>query len=219
MDPKENLENTKEIKNLDELRKSAIDTLELTQELLEELDENMESATSSFEKQIDNLEKEQNMEPSKDEPKKDNPEKKQKSWQQKFKAFKEKWNQLSKGKKIGILLAIFIIIVLIVLAIIFLLPKKQESTLPKEPDVIVKENNYRYENGTLIFLDKNEQEIGKYECQNKDQEKCYVAWNSKEDDFDEPKKFYEDGEKIVNRTHFILDQYAFVYDNEEKKMG
>ena len=219
MDPKENLENTKEIKNLDELRKSAIDTLELTQELLEELDENMESATSSFEKQIDNLEKEQNMEPSKDEPKKDNPEKKQKSWQQKFKAFKEKWNQLSKGKKIGILLAIFIIIVLIVLAIIFLLPKKQESTLPKEPDVIVKENNYRYENGTLIFLDKNKQEIGKYECQNKDQEKCYVAWNSKEDDFDEPKKFYEDGEKIVNRTHFILDQYAFVYDNEEKENG
>ena len=32
-----------------------------------------------------------------------------------------------------------------------------------------------YENGKLVFLDKNEKEIGVYECTDKDTEKCYVA--------------------------------------------
>ncbi|MCI8575036.1 MAG: hypothetical protein HFI09_01045, partial [Bacilli bacterium] len=220
MDPLENLENTKEIKNLDELRKSAIDTLELTQEILEELDENLETANEEFENLINNptLEntEEQEKEDKLDEVPKEQPKK---GWKEKWRVLKEKWQKLSKPKKAGIIIALLLLIALIITAIVLLLSKKQEDAPNKEPDIIVKENNYRYENGTLIFLDKNEKEIGKYECQNKDQEKCYVAWNHTEDDFDEPKMVYEDGSSVNIRTHFLLNQYAFVYDNEEKEDG
>lgn len=220
MDPKENLENTKEIKNLDELRKSAIDTLELTQEILEELDENMEFANTEFETKVElQDENVESLTIDKEEKENHPTSLTKKTWKEKFKTLKEKWSNLSKPKKIGIIIASMVIIALIILAIVFLLPKKQESSLSKEPDVIIKENNYRYENGTLIFLDKNEKEIGKYECKNKEKEKCYVAWNAKEDDFDEPKQVDEEGEKIVSRTHFLLNQYAFVYDNEESDNG
>lgn len=203
----ENMENTKEIKNLSQLRNDTIDSLEVTEEILEELDENMVNSTEEFESIVENKEEKKEEEPKK------------KGLKEKIQNLKKKWNQLSKKKKIGITISILILTALITIAIIVLLPKKQENDTTKEPDVILKENNYRYENGMLIFLDKNEQEIGKYECQNKDQEKCYVAKNSIEDSFDEPKKIYENEELVTTWTNFILDQYAFIYDNEEEENG
>ncbi len=203
----ENMENTKEIKNLSQLRNDTIDSLEVTEEILEELDENMVNSTEEFESIVENQEE------------KKEEEQKKKGLKEKIQSLKKKWNQLSKKKKIGITITILILIALITIVIIVLLPKKKENDTTKEPDVILKENNYRYENGMLIFLDKNEQEIGKYECQNKDQEKCYVAKNSIEDSFDEPKKIYENEELVTTWTNFILDQYAFIYDNEEVENG
>lgn len=220
MENQENNENTKEIKNLDELRNAAIDTLELTEDLLSEFDENLDDSTEAFEVIAEEKKEEiENLEETEPDTPKAKEQKKKKTFKEKMASLKEKWQKMSTPKKAGIIFAIVAVIVLIIFGIILLLPKEKEDTTPKVPDVILKENNYRYENGILVFLDKNEKEIGRYECQNKDQELCYVAWNNEEDNFDEPKTVYENGEKIEERTGFFLDQYAFVYDNEEKDNG
>lgn len=213
----DNLENTKEIENLDELRQKAIENLELTNEtLLPEAEEAMDE----IEQLEDNLlgedmkEEERKAEDSFPEP-----SKKKKSFRERFSKLKQNWQNLSKGKKIGFIIAILLLLILLVVGIVLLVMKKPEEEIPKIPDVILKENNYRYENGTLIFLDKDEKEIGTYQCQHEDQELCYVAYNNHEDVFDEPKQIYENEKEILKRSNFVLNQYAFIYDNDTKEDG
>jgi hypothetical protein len=61
--------------------------------------------------------------------------------------------------------------------VIFLLKNdKPEEEQEKEPVVIVEKDNYRFENGSLILLDNEDNEIGKYECKNKEQDKLSFNW-------------------------------------------
>ena len=138
-----------------------------------------------------------------------------------FFKIKKWWRTLSKKKKI-FLIIINLILLIIVGLIIFLVIKKNKSEIVKEikkEDVILVQENYRYENGNLIFLNNKNEEIGMYECVNKDETKCFVAHYSAEDEFDIEKETLEDGSPILKRTPIINNNYVFVNDtksNEEQ---
>lgn len=57
-----------------------------------------------------------------------------------------------------------------------LIKKDKKVDDNKEKPVIDEKDNYIYNNGTLKFLDKDDKTIGDYECENKDENKCYVAY-------------------------------------------
>ena len=218
MDEKDNV-NTKEVPDLNALSRSALENLEPTlddnqieKKDLEDFDAEMEDANLVFKTEVE----------TKEEIKKEEPK------DSIFKALGKKWNQLPKKNKIFIILGILLFIILIVVGILLLIPKKVEEEEPKLPDIILSAENYRYENGTLIFLEGDE-ELGTYECENKDQDNCKVA-SLEKDNFDEPIKLDEDGKEIVfsspiykNRYVFIVDRKSesnkeiFLYDMKEKK--
>lgn len=206
-------ENTKEIKELNELKENECDTLEM--DILEELDENLEISEEKFENRMEVME-ELKLEESQE----DLSKKTKKSWKDKISTFKEKWAALPKKKKIILTIISLVVLFLMITGIVlFILHFNKAEKSSSVPDVILEEENYRYQNGTLILLDKKGNEIGKYECNNKNQETCYVAFYNDEDNFDEPKMQYEDGSKIKNRSKFFLEQYAWIYDNPEKEEG
>lgn len=133
-----------------------------------------------------------------------------------------KWSKLSKKQKIIIIVSIVLVIIIIVVVLlwIFVFNKKDNETKrPEEPIVIVEKDNYRYEDGWLIFLDSEDNELGEYECTNKDEELCYVAYYSNEDDFDVNKQVYENGVPIDFRSDILLDNYVFIYDNTTREDG
>lgn len=135
------------------------------------------------------------------------------------------WKHLDKSKKIlyGIIggLVLLLVILLIVALVILLGGKKKE----KEPDVPqVEENvveqapeilsNYYYKDGVLHFVDADEEELGEYECTNKDEKLCYVAFNNYRDTFDVPKLVDEKDEEIKQVLPIYEDKYVFVFDNK-----
>lgn len=136
-----------------------------------------------------------------------------------------KWSMLSKKTKTIIIVCSILVVLLIVGIILFLFVfKKDEEVKPEEPKndepiVIVEKENYRYEDGKLIFLDKSKNELGSYECENKDEELCYIAYYSDEDDFDTAKYVYEDGSSIESRSDIILNNYVLIYDSKNKENG
>ena len=133
-----------------------------------------------------------------------------------------KWSKLSKKQKIIIIVCIILVVIIIVAVLLwfFVFNKdKEEPTRPEEPIVIVEKDNYRYEDGWLVFLDSEDNELGEYECTNKDEELCYVAYYSNEDDFDVNKQVYENGVPIDFRSDILLDNYVFVYDNTTREDG
>ena len=90
-------------------------------------------------------------------------------------------------------------------------PKKAES-------IIVKKDNYRYENGKLVLID-NEKEIGTYNCKNKDTKLCFIAnYSNNEDNFLIPTMYYENNEAVVDASDFINKQYAFIVDGKDNKI-
>ncbi len=148
--------------------------------------------------------------------------KKKKKKEKRPNKLKEKWNSLSKKKKIIIIVCGIVILLLIVgLLLYFLVFKKsdEESGRSEDPLVIVEKDNYRYEDGWLVFLDENGDELGEYECSNKNEELCYVAYYSNEDDFDTNKYVYESGIAIDFRSDILLENYVFIYDNTTKEDG
>lgn len=128
-----------------------------------------------------------------------------------------KWSQLTKKQKtIIIMFGVIILLIIVGVLLWFLVFKKddkEENKKPEEPVVIVEKDNYRYEDGWLVFLGENDEELGQYECSNKDEELCYVAYYSNEDEFDVSKNVYENGIPVDFRSDIILDNYVFVYDN------
>lgn len=219
MDYQNNLEDTKEIENLQVLKKNEeIDTLDL--DVLEEMDESIDEANAIFDNTVADLEDpkiEEEQEKNEDEEKKE--KRKKKTLKEKLTELKQKWNALPKKKRIIILVVSAIVLILMVVGIVFLVTRKKDDNIPVTDDVIVDLDNYRYQNGKLIFLDENKNEIGEYTCQNEDQELCYVAFESDEDAFDIPKYVYENDEVIQKRSSIYLNQYAFIYDNKDKKNG
>ena len=201
-----NNEDTKELDNLKEIMdnptKPALD-IEKVEEVKEEL-----NAVEETIKGIDKLS---------DEVKdiKEKPVKKKKD--KKNSKLKEKWNKLSKKQKILTIVLGTIILILIIVLIVVLAtktkPKKTET--PKKKDIIILKDNYRYENGTLVFLDKNDKDIGKYECKNQDVELCYVAFLDNEEYINQVKNIDKEGNIVLQRSPIIDNNYVLVYDNEK----
>lgn len=162
-----------------------------------EIDENDEISNTQYD-----------LQEIKDEPKKQNKKK------------PSKWSKLNKKTKIIIITGIVLVLLIIVILLYFLIFKKSDDNKkPDEPVVVVEKDNYRYEDGLLVFIDENKEELGSYECKNKNENLCYVAYFSNEDDFDTFKKVYENGLPVDIRSDIINDRYVFVYDDETKEDG
>ncbi|MBE6156781.1 MAG: hypothetical protein E7161_03450 [Firmicutes bacterium] len=130
-------------------------------------------------------------------------------------SLKEKWDDLSKVAKTGIIIGIIVVVLLIIAVCIYFIIFKNEKgpEVPTEEPVILEKDNYRYENGKLIFLDKNEREIGTYECIDKDAEKCYVAkLDFSSDEFDRVTSIKKTGEEIEKNSQIYIDNFVFIYD-------
>lgn len=133
----------------------------------------------------------------------------------KRRSLKEIINNLSKKKRITIIVISIVILLLIIGLVLFFLLKSDKEEKPEEPTIVIEKDNYRYENGTLIFLNKNEKEIGRYECTNKDVDKCYVTKiDLSNDTFDVIKSVYENGEEIIKTSKIYNDKYVFVTDGD-----
>ena len=132
------------------------------------------------------------------------------------KSLKEKWGNLSKKKKVIIIISIILLLLIIVGLILFLVLRnpKEDSVKPEEPEVIVEKDNYIYKDGTLVFLNDDEEEIGTYECTNKSEDLCYVSMYSMEDTFDGEKNVYQDESLIERPSAIYQNNYVFIYDNE-----
>ena len=132
-----------------------------------------------------------------------------------------KWSSLSKKAKIIIIVSIVLVVLIIAFVLIyfFVLKKDDNKDNYKEPTVVIEKDNYKYEDGKLIFIDSNKNELGSYECTNKNENLCYVAYFSNEDNFDENKKVYESGLPVNIRTDILKNQYVFIYDDETKEKG
>lgn len=150
---------------------------------------------------------------SSEEPMTETPKKKKKNI---FKMIKNKWNALSKKGKIIVLSAAIILLVIVAILLAVALKKDDENNKPNEETVVLEADNYRYENGKLFFLDSSGEDIGSYECKNKDEKLCYVAYSSDEDKFDVSKNVYEDETPVLERMRIINDDYVFIYDNEKE---
>ena len=212
MDKKENyseenneqeLETTKEVITLKDLSLEAIENLEeepVEEEVpIEELDENMDQADLVFKTEVE----------TKEEVKKELAKEKKENI---FKKLQKKWQSLSKKQKI-IAIVIAVVVVILLTAGIFFLVTSGKSPLDTTPDVILEGDNYRYENGTLIFLD-GESEIGRYECEHKDEKLCEVAYLTDDDEFDKTKMVDENGNDLVLRSQIYHNRYVFVTDRE-----
>lgn len=127
------------------------------------------------------------------------------------------WKKRNKKQRILIIAGIFLFIIIMIVGIIFLLRtlKKEEPVL-KPVEVIVQEENYRYENGVLVFLNTNKEEIGRYTCENQNEELCFVSYYSNEDNFDVEKKVYENNSPVLTRSTIMEDTYVFINDNPRK---
>ncbi len=133
------------------------------------------------------------------------------------KSLKEKWNDLEKNKKITIIVVGVVILLIIMGLLLYFLVFKKDGNKPEEPveQVVLENDNYRYENGYLVFLDKNNREIGKYECENKNSNDCMVAKRDlTEDEFERVLTVNENGKEIERNTPIFDDNYAFVQDGK-----
>lgn len=131
-------------------------------------------------------------------------------------------SKLSKKQKIiiGCVAAAIVLIVAIVLLWIFVFNDDEKEPVIKDPEVIVEKENYRYEDGTLVFLDDDDKEIGEYTCENKDEEKCFVPnYNKDDDDFDVTTKIYADYTKVTSVVKIMANKFVFVYDNSDPDEG
>lgn len=140
------------------------------------------------------------------------------------KSLKAKWQNLSKKKKIIFIgSSIIILIILIVIIVILCLPKEEKEPEKKEPDktpsVIVEKENYIYKDGNLSFIDEDNNEIGTYECKNKQENLCYVENYNSNSNLDSSKMVYEDGSSIPIRSKIYNNKYVFIYDNAQETDG
>ena len=133
-----------------------------------------------------------------------------------------KWSMLPKKTRIIIIISIVLVLLIIIGVLLYFFvfrDRTPEEKRPEDPVVIVEKDNYRYEDGFLVILDEDKNELGTYECSNKNEELCYVAYYSNEDDFDTNKRVYENGVPVDIRSDIFNDLYVFIYDNTTKEDG
>ena len=139
----------------------------------------------------------------------------------KFKAFKNWFGNLSKKNKILVILIPIIILLLVLGIILVIVLSKDEEEIkeekPQEEEVVVVKDNYIYKDGILSLLNSNGDEIGTYECKNKEEKLCYVAYYSNEDSFDTEKYLYEDNSEVLIRSSIFNDNYVFIFDNKSEE--
>ena len=135
----------------------------------------------------------------------------------------QKWKKISKKKKIIIVVSIVVLIVLLITLLIFLLNKGNKKVVPKtknkEEEKVTILDNYYYKKGKLHILSNKQDELGTYECKNKDEEKCYVAINTYRDSLDVPRVLDSEGNDKKERMPIYNDEYVFIYDNESSTGG
>lgn len=133
----------------------------------------------------------------------------------------KKIKNLPKGKKILAfsILGVMILLVAALLVYTFVFKKDKKVIVPEQESIVVVKDNYKYVDGVLSFLNDAEEVIGTYECLNKDTEKCYVAYELQDDNFDESKQTYEDGSLVKVRSKIYFNEYAFIYDNDLETEG
>lgn len=127
-----------------------------------------------------------------------------------FNRLKENWLELSKKQK-TIIIIVAVLVLLAIISIILYIILNKDNNSDNKKQVIVATDNYRYEDGVLYFV-VNNKDIGSYECQNKDKNLCYVAYETNDDEFDET--IYTDQEPL--RSKIIKNKYVFIYDNPKK---
>ena len=199
------LETTKEVITLHDLSLEALNNLEekdeeVTEEAdVEDLDENMEKADLVFKTEVE----------TKEEVKEELAKEKKENI---FKKLAKKWKSLDKKKKI-IVICVAVVLVLLIAVGIFFLVSGNDGPLDDTPDVILESDNYRYENGTLIFLD-GDSEIGRYECEHKDETLCEVSYLTNDDAFDQTRMVDENGNDLTLRSQIYHNRYVFVTDRE-----
>ena len=189
---------------------------------VDEIDQNKEqnvirekNEVVDFTHPVDVLSDVEEKEFKKDNKDKKTPKKKKKRQLKLVKKFKEWWQGLSKIKKTITILATILVLLLIIIGILFLTKKDNNKDKSNTPDVIVKSDYYRYENGTLVFLGAEDKELCKYKCKNKDEKKCYIAFQSNEDEFSGDIYLDDKGNKIDIRAKIINDNYVFIVDNKK----
>ena len=128
------------------------------------------------------------------------------------------WKKRTKKQRILIISGIVLFFILVIVGIVFLIRTlKKEEEIPIPFPVILQEENYRYENGVLKFLNKNKEEIGFYTCENQSEELCFVSYYSTEDDFDVEKKVYQNNEPILTRSAIVNETFVLINDNARKE--
>lgn len=136
------------------------------------------------------------------------------------KTLKDKWLNIPKKNRTIIIVVLSLLLLVIIGLIIYftLLKKEQVEDVPEET-VILEKDNYRYENGKLLFLDKNDKVIGEYECINKDPEKCMVMKiDYSTDKFERVLSVYETGEEITRTSQIYYDNFVFVTDGKDSNL-
>ncbi len=190
----EMLETTKEVVELKDLIPEGEDA---TEDYEKAFDESSRDADLIFQTEVETKEK-------------INAEKKENI----FKKWKKKWNGLSKKNKIlFVSLGIFLVLLVVFLIVFLVILLKKPEEAPKEPDIILEMDNYRYENGKLIFLDENESEIGEYECINKNENLCAVATLQTDETMDTIRRVDEDGKSLHFRSKIYFDRFVFLRDS------
>lgn len=130
-----------------------------------------------------------------------------------FKKFISWFKGLSKKKKIIFITCSSLAFLLLVGLIAFLILNNNDDKKVIKEEVVLEKDNYRYENGKLVFLE-DDKDIGTYECIDKDVKKCYVAYLDNEADTFDHETNLDSDDKILNkRSKIYLSNYVFVYDD------
>lgn len=208
------IDNTEEIESLDDTMVFQIDDSSENKEVNVIREKNKVVDFTSPVEVLSDIEKKENTDSVDKSKKKEKKDKKPKKKLNIISKFTSWWAGLSKAKKIISIVISVLVLILIVLGILVIF-KKDNKDKDKEPDVVIVEDNYRYENGVLIFLDSSKSEIGKYKCKNKDEKKCFIAYQSNEDDFSGDIYLDEEGNKLKMRSSIVNNDYVFIVDNKK----
>jgi len=131
------------------------------------------------------------------------------------------WFSNLSGKKKALFITLIVLIIALLIGLIVgisMISKDEvkEVIEDKLPDVILEAENYRYENGILIFTHSSNNEVGRYECKNKDEKLCKIATTFDDDTFDKASMIDEDGKKVILNTPIYYDRYVFIFDNSKE---
>lgn len=129
------------------------------------------------------------------------------------------FKNLTKKQRIIFIVIISLIVLLLIFTLVYIFiikPKRNKNDDNNNvTPIVIEKDNYIYNNGILKFIDKNDKELGEYDCQNKEEDKCFVAYLSLENQTDLP-KYVNQSEKEIERTSQIYsNNYVFVQDGND----